>query len=331
MKDPMNVWLLSPATQSLRMAKQRSSVPYSLLVLPMAVLAALSCAPPAEAQSIQEWLGLRWELWRIDVDGSDLRPLDQTPGRRCGSPQWSPDGKSIAYDVMGDGKGYGDAQIAVIGTDGSESRLIGGGAVPAWSPDGKVIVCQTNTEECTVVMNPDGRGRETVFELGSGLQFTPRGDRLFSVSNRTGGGGGIWLLDLVSGQRQQVFPGPYAPFHGYGVSADGLRICFGSGIYPFGDGKGSVGVATLDPETMQAEIRWLVYSGIGYHASWAPDGRRIVIAWRPTATDLTQLYLLDVESGEGPTLLPGLDTTRHNVNPDWSPDGKSIVFSSSAP
>jgi Tol biopolymer transport system component len=82
---------------------------------------------------------------------------------------------------------------------------------------------------------------------------------------------------------------------------------------------------------MQASVRWLVQGGYAYHASWSPDGRRVVFAWQPDASKLTQIYLLEVDSNKPPQLLPSLDTTHHNVNPDWSPDGKTIVFSSPAP
>jgi Tol biopolymer transport system component len=70
-----------------------------------------------------------------------------------------------------------------------------------------------------------------------------------------------------------------------------------------------------------------VKKGTAYHASWAPDGQRVVFAWQPTPAALTQLYTLDVDSTDPPKLLPGIDTKHANVNPSWSPDGKSIVFS----
>ena len=297
----------------------------------LAVWGALLLAPAASGQTIEEWLRLRWQLWRVHVDGSELQPIDQTPGYRCGSPDWSPDGRLIAYDVMIDGEGYGDAQVAVIRPDGTDRRMLGSGAVPGWSPDGKLIICQTNTAEATVVMNPDGSGRETIFPEGFGLRWSPHANQVFALFNRTGEGGGIYLFDLESGTKRQVFPGPSTPNHGYGVSPDGLRLCFGAGENPFADEKGSIGVMQLDEKTKRASLRWLVDSGIGYHASWAPDGRRFAYAWRPSKKDKTQIYVIDVDSDEPPKLLPGLDTSRHNVNPDWSPDGETIVFSSSEP
>ena len=42
----------------------------------------------------------------------------------------------------------------------------------------------------------------------------------------------------------------------------------------------------------------------------------------------SQLYVLDVESNGPPAWLPGQPRLRRNVNPDWSPDGKTIIFSS---
>jgi Tol biopolymer transport system component len=35
---------------------------------------------------------------------------------------------------------------------------------------------------------------------------------------------------------------------------------------------------------------------------------------------------MDVDHPAAPVPLPGQDTTRNNSWPDWSPDGKTIVF-----
>jgi Tol biopolymer transport system component len=39
-----------------------------------------------------------------------------------------------------------------------------------------------------------------------------------------------------------------------------------------------------------------------------------------------QLYIIDVGSNDAPKRLVGQDEQRTNTNPDWSPDGKTIVF-----
>lgn len=273
-------------------------------------------ASPAPGQPYSEWLASQWHLWRINIDGSGLEPLDQTPGGRCGSPVWAPNGKHIAYDYS---NGTSGPEIVTIRSDGTERRMIGTGGVADWSPDGKLIACSSRG---TVVMNRDGSGRETIMEGGWCPRWMPHSNRIVSLVHQRGDS--IWLFDLATGKRDTISFGPVSIFHGFDISPDGKRVCFGT------TGSG-IGIATLDERTMQATVRWLVDSGIAYHASWSPDGHHVAYAWQPTENDVIQIYLLDVDGNDEPKLLPGLDLTRDNVNPAWSPDGKTIVFSSSEP
>jgi Tol biopolymer transport system component len=164
-------------------------------------------------------------------------------------------------------------------------------------------------------MNADGRGREKIIDHWGSPRWSPKGNRIALISSR----GTIALFDCATGQERTIFGGSYSLRQGFGVSPDGLRFCFG-------DNQGGVGLATLDEKTMSARTRWLVKQGHCYHASWSPDGRRVVFALAPTDQGGDQLYIMDVDSDDSPTAVPGQDPTHTNTNPDWSPDGKTIIF-----
>jgi Tol biopolymer transport system component len=282
--------------------------------------------PPAKAvEAGVDGKGLRIAkdrpLFRINVDGTGLMKLTRETGRLNGSPDHSPDGQWIAFDTWRLGQSYPDSTVAVMRSDGSDLRIIGPGAMPSWSPDSKQLVVHTyESPQTIVIMNADGSGRETVLNHWGSPRWSPKGNRIATIGpQRT-----IALYDLASGVERTIFHGPYSLWQGFSISPDGLRFCFG-------DSNGGVGVATLDEQTMQAEVRWLVKSGTTYHSSWSPDGERIVFQWKRPNQDVYQLYLIDAAGKRKPERLPGQDPARHNCDPDWSPDGKTIVFNSQSP
>lgn len=284
------------------------------MAIKSAIVLWLSIVSPVCAQAPSEWFASAWQLWRIDADGTDLAPLDVTPNVRCGSPDWSPDGQQIAYDVLGEsGGGY---RTAVVNVDGSGRRFVARGSIPTWSPDGELIACQAAG---ILIVNADGSGPEKLLASAHSLRWLPDGRGIAA-----GIGPQLLVFELESGTQRLLFTAPQAISHGFGISSDGRR-------YAFGTLTGGLYVATLDDHDKLRSMKNVVPSGTVYHVSWAPDNKRVVFAWRPAPGDLTQLYTIDVDASDPPALLPGIDTSHQNVNPDWSPDGRTIVFSVPAP
>lgn len=81
-----------------------------------------------------------WDIFIMNADGSDQKPLTNTPDLHEHYPQATPDGKSICFLVD---KGEGRSTIRGIYTmsrNGSDRKCVAeSGRWPCWSPDGKKI------------------------------------------------------------------------------------------------------------------------------------------------------------------------------------------------
>lgn len=93
------------------------------------------------------------ELWTMRPDGR-VQVLSAGFG-----PDWSPDGRKLAYWRYGDGDWLGP-KLFVANAKGSGERRLRAGASPAWSPDGRRIVFARWGGLAT--MNADGSDVRTV-------------------------------------------------------------------------------------------------------------------------------------------------------------------------
>ncbi|HUJ50780.1 MAG TPA: S9 family peptidase [Bryobacteraceae bacterium] len=109
--------------------------------------------------------GYETALWIIPSSGGPARQL--TSGPHDSSPQWSPDGKLLAFAraTEKDGKTQ-PAQIYLLAMEGGEARpltdLPKGASGPVWSPDGRSLAFSSTTVAADFDKKKDGEEKSDV-------------------------------------------------------------------------------------------------------------------------------------------------------------------------
>jgi dipeptidyl aminopeptidase/acylaminoacyl peptidase len=141
----------------------------------------------------------QFQIWVMNVDGSDRRRLTSGGDGEFG-PQWSPDGRRLAYMVWDDsgctptsGSGCAVPDVWTVDADGSGQRKILDSAFqPRWSPDGSKLLFQryeANSDLATLgvyLARATGPARDSSFERRCGGPHEPlRRGRPPESSSRT--------------------------------------------------------------------------------------------------------------------------------------------------
>jgi Tol biopolymer transport system component len=142
-------------------------------------------------------VGDNFDLYVVNVDGSSLHRLTQTPARDVLA-AWSPDGKWIAFTRRPAGKRV--EEIWLVRPDGTGLRRLRTGAAPVWSPDGKYIAFGLFAANHVSVWVMDGSGRAArrvpgVSDSGP-TDWSADGRRLLLTRWTTGDAGEIWSVNL---------------------------------------------------------------------------------------------------------------------------------------
>ena len=112
------------------------------------------------------------QIWLMRGDGAKQQPLTSDATLKDQLPDWSPDGKWLAYEAAGD--------IWVMRADGSEQQNLT--STPevefgtAWSPDGQRIAFLRDPADPTRriwTMRPDGSDQQVLLPGNDNLQFVP--------------------------------------------------------------------------------------------------------------------------------------------------------------
>lgn len=332
----------------------------SSLTLPDEIVAPLigDISPDGSKLLIRNHISAEAEqsLWIVPTLGGAAR---QVPGVLAHDAEWMPDGSHFLY-------ANGDTLWVVGEDGRSPQRfaaLKGRSFWMRWAPDGRVLrvtLLDADTHT-TSLWELDSSGKHS-HELLAGWN-TPASEccgswtedgRYFVFQSRYGGANNIWMLG-PAGRPVQLTNGPLdyrAPI----TARSGHRIFFigtdtrselleysryGRSFVPFGET-----LRTANRVTFSRDGKWMAWISNGgsslwrsrvdgtervqltgpsmevFMMQWSPDGQQLAFM----ARDPGQVWKIYVIGADGGNLHPLLNEDRNEADPDWSPDGRQIVF-----
>lgn len=177
--------------------------------------------------ALSRGLGFGSEVWIMDRNGRNREQIITDPAHIIAYPRWSPNGEAIAYIRMPDSNvPFTIGELVLADESGRNERVIaqadaGHGYPPVWSPDGRQVafVVRENPEESAadvaalylesnIYLAEAALGSVravTRFEgaLTEAPAWSPDGAWL-AFSTNAGGMPDIWLVEVASGEVQQV-------------------------------------------------------------------------------------------------------------------------------
>ncbi len=272
------------------------------------------------------------DIWTMDPDGATKLPAVLHPGYDAQS-DWSPDGTKVVfrsrrnnrYEVSVVDFTVSPPRVTDLATapDGTQSSQ------PSWMPNGQgFLYRRTNGPEATRsdiwAMSLDGTNRHPVV-VAPNDQFYPAYNpdmtKILFATTATGGGRGVQVFDVASGQTTTLFdPTPQSYDSGPSWSPDGRQIAFESDI----DGDMELYVMNADG----TNVRQITHNTVWDEGpAWSPDGTKF--AFSHGADDLhLDIWTMNVDGSDQRqlTTYPGRDES-----PDWGVNPHPAVVGGTVP
>jgi dipeptidyl aminopeptidase/acylaminoacyl peptidase len=266
------------------------------------------------------------QVWIMNL--ADQKSICLSAGNEpSGNPQWSPDGKWIAYSGQLEGKSGlivaradGSGKKFLTAIEGSNAPLPNSGKTVAWSPDSKQIAyisAQPGPE-------PDIHGDPIVITRYLYKPTASEGNSHFNDNRRLH----IFVVDVATAQSRQLTTGTHYE-HSIDWSPNGREIAFISTRDQDEDQYFNYDIFTLSPSTGEV-TRLTATESAEYRPHWSPDGKAIAfeatkrgLTDRETTMEDTHVWRIDAD-GRNRKEIGEIDDRQGD--PGWSSNGQSVYF-----
>ncbi len=265
-------------------------------------------------------------LETCNPDGSGVRRLAEFRGSMLVQPRWSPDRKVIWLAALA----LGVYQLSVWEVDSETGarrevlpasseplrlarvdprRLLGG-----WAPDGSyLLIAAVDGGRNSIWAVPRGSGRPVQVTFGPVEYWTPTpspdGKSIFAIGGQRRGEVMRWDAHA----REFVRLGAGLSADGVEFSPDGHWIAWAA--YP----EGSLWRSRPDGSE---RLELIAPPSVTYLPRWSPDGQRIAVMVREPGAKW-KIRIVPAHGGSAEILLPGAGP---EADPNWSPDGRKLVY-----